>query len=118
LNLTVSLRGAREVKNNCQIIRLAGLLDSFSEATFSKVLGDLIEEGPNQVILDLSSIEFLDSSGLGALVKIAKKLKDAGGSFQIVANPRVTQTVKLVRLEKFLSLRNSLDDALKNINQA
>ncbi|WP_197285334.1 MULTISPECIES: STAS domain-containing protein [Planktothricoides] len=118
MNLTVSLRGAREVKNNYQIIRLTGLLDAFSEATFSKVLGDLIKEGPNQVILDLSKIEFLDSSGLGALVKIAKEAQNAGGSFQIVANPRVTQTVKLVRLEKFLSLQNSLEIALENINQA
>jgi anti-anti-sigma factor len=114
----VSLRGTREVKDKCQIIRLTGLLDAFSEATFSKVLGKLIDEKPNQLILDLSKIEFLDSSGLGALVQLAKKAQTAGGSFQIVANARVTQTVKLVRLEKFLSLQNSLEIALENINQA
>lgn len=34
---------------------------------------------------------------------------------QIVTNPRVTQTVKMVRLEKFLKLQNSLDEALKNV---
>jgi anti-anti-sigma factor len=113
----VSLRGTREVKDNCQVIRLTGLLDAFSEATFSKVLGNLIDEKPNQVILDLSQIEFLDSSGLGALVQLAKKAQNAGGSFQIVANPRVKQTVKLVRLETFLSLQNSLEIALEKINQ-
>ncbi len=124
----MSLRGTREVKNNCQIIRLTGLLDAFSEPTVRKVLGDLIgelieiaqqdEKTTDPVILDLSKINFIDSSGLGALVQIAKKLKDAGGTFQIVSNTRVTQTVKLVRLDKFLSLQDSLDDALKNIHQA
>ncbi|BAQ62346.1 putative anti-sigma factor antagonist [Geminocystis sp. NIES-3708] len=37
------------------------------------------------------------------------------GKMQIVSNPRVTQTVKMVRLEKFLNLKNSLDEALKDI---
>lgn len=106
------------MKNNCQIIRLNGLLDAFSEATFRKVLGNLIDDTPVDMILDLSKIEFLDSSGLGALVQIAKKLKDANLTLHIVTNARVTQTVKLVRLDKFLSLHDSLDDALKNINQA
>ncbi|TVP65518.1 MAG: anti-anti-sigma factor, partial [Nodularia sp. (in: Bacteria)] len=31
LNLTVSLRGTREVRDNCQLFRLTGLLDAFSE---------------------------------------------------------------------------------------
>lgn len=113
----MSLRGTREVKDKCQVIRLTGLLDAFSEATFRKVLGTLIDDTPTHMILDLSKIEFVDSSGLGALVQIAKKLKDAGLTLQIVTNSRVTQTVKLVRLEKFLSLQNSLELALKNIPQ-
>jgi anti-anti-sigma regulatory factor len=37
---------------------------------------------------------------------------------QIVSNPRVTQTVKLVRLEKFLSLQPSVDEAVKNVKDA
>lgn len=114
----MSLRGTREVRPNCQIIRLTGLLDAFSEATFRKVVAKLIDEAPANVILDLSKIDFVDSSGLGALVQLVKKAQTAGGSLQIVTNPRVTQTVKLVRLEKFLSLQNSVDAALENLNQA
>ncbi len=34
-----------------------------------------VEEGPKHLILDLSKIDFVDSSGLGALVQLAKKLK-------------------------------------------
>lgn len=70
------------------------------------------------MILDLSKIDFVDSSGLGALVQLVKKAQTAGGILQIVSNPRVTQTVKLVRLEKFLSLQNSVDAALDRLNQA
>jgi anti-anti-sigma factor len=67
------------------------------------------------VILVLSQIDFIDSSGLGALVQLVKKAQTAGGSLQIVTNARVTQTVKLVRLEKFLSLQPSVEAAIENI---
>ncbi|MDB9313441.1 STAS domain-containing protein [Spirulina sp. CS-785/01] len=117
LTLTVSLRGTREVRENCQIFRLTGLLDAFSEPTFRRVLSNCIDKGPTHIILVLSQIDFVDSSGLGALVQIVKKAQTAGGSVQIVTNPRVTQTVKLVRLEKFLSLQPSVEEALENINK-
>lgn len=103
------------MRDNYQIFRLTGLLDAFSEPTFRKVIGKCIEDGPIHVILDLSQIDFVDSSGLGALVQLAKQAQSAGGTSQIVTNARVTQTVKLVRLEQFLSLRPSMEEALGNI---
>jgi anti-anti-sigma factor len=118
LNLTVSLRGTREARDNCQLFRLTGLLDAFSEPTFRKVLGSKIDEGPKHIILDLSQIDFVDSSGLGALVQLAKQAQNASGTLQIVTNARVTQTVKLVRLEKFLSLQPSVEAALENVKQS
>ena len=94
------------------------MLDAFSEPTFRKVVDKHIEEGPKHIILDLSKIDFIDSSGLGALVQLVKKAKGADGSLQIVTNARVTQTVKLVRLEQFLSLQPSVEVALENVNKA
>jgi anti-anti-sigma factor len=94
------------------------LLDAFSEPTFRKVLGSKVDEGPKNIILDLSQIDFVDSSGLGALVQLAKQAQTAEGTLQIVTNARVTQTVKLVRLEKFLALQTSVDAALLNLKPA
>ena len=93
------------------------LLLAFSEPTFLKVLTKYIEDGPTHIILDLSTIDFVDSSGLGALVRLVKKAKSESGSVQVVSNPRVTQTVKLVRLEQFLSLQPNVDVALENLKK-
>ncbi|HAN45986.1 MAG TPA: hypothetical protein DCQ32_05480, partial [Cyanobacteria bacterium UBA8156] len=111
LTLTVSLRGSREVRDGYQLFRLTGQLDAFSEPSFRRVMVRCIDEGPAHLILDLSTIDFMDSSGLGVLVQIAKKIQVNQGSLRIVTNPRVTQTVKLVRLEQFLSLVTSLEEA-------
>ncbi|MCA6574658.1 MAG: STAS domain-containing protein [Pseudanabaena sp. M158S2SP1A06QC] len=113
----MSLRGSREVKDTYQMIRLTGLLDAFSEPAFKKVIGKCVEDGPFNVILDLSTIDFVDSSGLGVLVQMAKKTHGLSGTLQIITNPRVTQTVKLVRLDQFLSLQTSIDEALAKIDQ-
>lgn len=117
MTLTVSLRGTRDVKENYQLFRLNGLLDAFSEGTFRKVVSKCIDTGPKHVVLDLSQIDFVDSSGLGALVQLVKKAQTSGGTLHIVSNPRVTQTVKLVRLEKFLSLQPSVEVAEETIKK-
>ncbi|NCJ07002.1 anti-sigma factor antagonist [Synechococcales cyanobacterium C] len=113
----MSLRGTRDVRDNYQLFRLTGLLDAFSEPVFRKVLNKYIEDGPINVILDLSKIDFIDSSGLGVLVQLAKQAQTANGTFQIVTNPRVTQTVKLVRLEGFLALQTDVETAIANLSK-
>ena len=113
----MSLRGTREVKENYQIFRFTGLLDAFSEPTFRKVVSNFIDSGPKDIVLVLAQIDFIDSSGLGALVQLVKQCQNAGGSFQVVTNARVTQTVKLVRLEKFLSLQPSVEVALEKLKK-
>jgi anti-anti-sigma factor len=109
------LRGTREVKDTYQIIRLAGLLDAFSEPTFKKVLTKSVEDGPKSIVLDLSKIDFIDSSGLGSLVQLFKKVQTEQGKLQIVTNPRVTQTMKMVHLEQFFSLNTTLEAAVDKL---
>ena len=82
------------------------------------MLSNCVDSGPKNLVLDLSQIDFVDSSGLGALVQLVKKAQSAEGTLQIVSNPRVTQTVKLVRLEKFLSLQESVAFAIENIKNS
>lgn len=112
------MRGTREIKDNYQLFRLTGLLDAFSELIFRKSIGSCIDEGPKDIILDLSKIDFVDSSGLGALVQLVKKAQTEGGTLQVVTNPRVTQTVKLVRLEQFLSIQSSVNAAIAKVKPA
>jgi anti-anti-sigma factor len=90
-------------------------LDAFSEPVFKKIMAKFAEDGPAHIILDLSAIDFVDSSGLGALVQLQKKAVGASGSLQIISNTRVTQTVRMGRLEQFLSLRPSIEEAISQI---
>ena len=109
--LTVSLRGNLDVKTNIIVFTFKGQLDAFSEKQFKTfVTTNLDNKLP--FVIDLSKIDFLDSSGLGALVQTAKECKKLKLGFSVVGNSRVSQTIKLVRLGEFLNLKSCLEEAL------
>ena len=113
--LTVSLRGGFEQKDGCLVFHFTGQLDAYSEKQFMEYVGDVLKANKLPSVLDLSKIDFLDSSGLGALVQLAKQCTDSKRSFLLVGNTRVSQTVKLVRLEEFLHLVEDLPTALNQL---
>ncbi len=110
--LTVSLRGGCERQSQCLLFSFTGQLDAYSDKQFSAFITERISDPQEPIVLDLSRIDFLDSSGLGALVQLAKDRNTSAAPFLIVGNARVVQTVKLVRLEEFLHLQPDLDTAL------
>ena len=93
------------------VFTFKGQLDAFSEKQFKTFVINNLNKGLPFVI-DLTKIDFLDSSGLGALVQTAKECKKLKIDFSVVGNSRVAQTIKLVRLGDFLNLKSSLEEAL------
>jgi len=116
--LTVSLRGGCEPQAGCLLLRFTGQLDAYSERQFREFIEQHGSTGDLPLVFDLSRIDFIDSSGLGALVTIAKQCNEAGRRFVVVGNSRVVQTVKLVRLEAFLHLQPDLPTALGALSAA
>ena len=113
--LTVSLRGGFEQQAHCQLFQFTGQLDAYSDKQFSDFISGHRSVTPQPLVIDLSRIDFLDSSGLGALVQLAKDCNTNNYPFVVVGNARVVQTVKLVRLEDFLHLQPDLDTALGHL---
>ena len=109
------MRGNIDVKTNIIVFTFKGQLYAFSEKQFKTfVTNNFKNDLP--FIIDLSKIDFLDSSGLGALVQTAKECKKLKLGFSVVGNSRVAQTIKLVRLGDFLNLRSNLEDAITYLN--
>ena len=113
--LTVSLRGGYDRRDACLVFSFTGQLDAYSEKQFITYVNDVLESNQLSVVIDLSKIDFIDSSGLGAMVQTAKKCNKAKRSFVVVGNSRVIQTIKLVRLEDFLHLEPDLKTAIRKL---
>ena len=113
--MTVSLRAGFERRKGCLIFYFTGQLDAYSEKQFTNFVNDVFSSNELPMVIDLTNIDFIDSSGLGAMVHLAKHCKKLKRSFVVVGNPRVIQTIKLVRLEEFLHLVPDLDTALNKL---
>ena len=105
------------------MFHFTGQLDAYSERQFCEFVNTNKGSASKAtaklpLVLDLSRIDFIDSSGLGALVQIAKNCNETKRRFLIVGNSRVVQTVKLVRLESFLNLQPDLATALQRLATA
>ena len=98
------------------MLNFTGQLDAYSEKQFTTFINEVFASNQLSVVIDLNNIDFIDSSGLGAMVQAAKKCTQSKRSFSVVGNPRVVQTIKLVRLEDFLHLSPDLNSAITKLS--
>jgi anti-sigma B factor antagonist len=70
-----------------RIVRLTGDVDAYSSSQLRDRLAQLIDDGAESVVLDLSGLQFLDSTGLGVLVGAQKRLTQANGEL-VLRSPR------------------------------
>ena len=69
--------------------------------------------GPPQVVLDLEAVHFIDSSGLGLVLGVLRRVRQAGGTLRVVVvEPQVTGLFALLGLDTIVDLRPSVADAL------
>ena len=98
------------------MLNFTGQLDAYSEKQFTTYINDVLDSNQLSVVIDLNNIDFIDSCGLGAMVQAAKKCSQSKRAFNVVGNPRVVQTIKLVRLEEFLHLAPDINTAISKLS--
>ncbi len=91
----------------------SGRLDAANAPEFRKQMQELINQGNNVLILDLASLKFIDSSGLGAIVATLKMLKEEGELLLCGANHTVLQLFKLTRMDRVFKLYPDVRGALE-----
>lgn len=88
-------------------------IDAASAVQFKDDFFNLTREGTGRVILDLGNVEFLDSSGLGAVVASMKSLED-GKKLDISGlTPNVEKVFRLTRMDSIFRIFDNLDAAIQ-----
>jgi anti-sigma B factor antagonist len=79
-----------------------------------KVL-DAMHAGARKVLVDFTSTGYIDSSGLGALVSLAKKLREVGGELRLAGlNEDLRTLFELTKLDTLFAITATADEALKS----
>lgn len=87
-------------------------IDAAMAIQFKEDMRAETENDAARVILDLSLVEFIDSSGLGAIVASMKQLGDGRRLDLAGLHPVVEKVFRLTRMDTVFRLFQSLDDAL------
>ena len=90
-------------------------LDASVAPAFKQAVVTLIEGGERRLVINLAGVEFLDSSGLGALVSILKALGGNGAMAVCGAQGAVLALFKLTRMEKVFTLFATRTEAIASI---
>jgi anti-sigma B factor antagonist len=92
-------------ENASTVIDLIGDLDFHTARRLREKLLELHAGGANNVVLDMTSLEFIDSSGLSVLVAGLKRLRNSQGNLTLRAIPEQTRRVLEVSgLSRVLSI--------------
>jgi len=76
---------------------------------------DLAAESPN-VVLHLGGVEFVDSSGIGLLVRLLTRMRNTGGSLAIcAASPKIREVLNITRLHSILTPHESEAEAMADV---
>jgi anti-sigma B factor antagonist len=87
--------------------RLAGDLDIVTSEGVKRELAGLVDAGHDSLVLDLSDVGFVDSSGLGALVALHRHAESQGGRFAVRAvPPQVQRLFAITRLDDLLAVES------------
>ncbi len=96
-----------------KIIDVSGEVDLYNVSELKKALFS-ITDGQNQsVIVDMKNVNYMDSSGIGALVAGMKKMKAHNGKFALMnIHDDVLNILKLATLDKFFTIYNNEDELI------
>ncbi len=90
-------------------------LDATVAPTFKQEVVKLIEGGDSRLVLDLGTVEFLDSSGLGAMVSILKALGQRGTVVVCGVRGSVLSLFQLTRMDKVFAILPTREDAVARL---
>ena len=79
MDLTVT----RTVEGERALLRADGSIDAASRNRLATAATEVVDGGATTVVVDLSGVTFMDSTGIGTLVEIANQLDDADGTFYV-----------------------------------
>jgi anti-sigma B factor antagonist len=95
------------------VLAVGGEVDVATAPRLRERLIELVNDGQHRIVVDLSAVEFLDSTGLGVLVGALKRVRTHDGDLALVCTEsRVLKVFEITGLNKVFAMFASVDEAV------
>lgn len=102
-----------KVANNVLVLELT--IESLDAGNVRKLKEAIVEQigSSNRVVLDLSQLKFVDSSGLGVMLSCLRSVRERGGDLRLCSmTPTVRSLFELMRMHRVFNIYETKDEAL------
>ncbi|MGD1907973.1 MAG: STAS domain-containing protein [Leptolyngbyaceae cyanobacterium] len=100
-----------------KIIEPTGILDSTQADSFRQQVDEALGTDADKLLIDLSNISFVDSSGLGALVMVLKKVRAANKEMFVCSiNDQVRMLFELTSMDRVFKVLKDRDDFFEKVS--
>lgn len=115
LNLEVR---TRTIDDRVAVIELHGEMDVYTTPQAKEAMLELLEKGYYHLVVNLHGTDYLDSTALGVLVGMLKRVREQGGDLHLVGpNPRITRLLEITRLVHVFPIDASEQEATTKLTQ-
>jgi anti-sigma B factor antagonist len=98
-----------------RVFELIGSLDLATSPTVRAALTDASERGDHRIIVDLYKVDFLDSTGLGALIGAQRRARELDGDVRLVAKEgQILRLLRITGLLKVFAVYPTVDEAIRD----
>lgn len=95
----------RTDNDNESRLELDGALDALTAPEIRPIFDKVVTDGRRRVTVDLAKVTMIDSSGIGAIVSLFKRIKSGGGQVLVVgAKDQPLAVLKLLKLDRVFGL--------------
>lgn len=96
------------------ILKVGGYLDGHTAVELEQRMNSLMQAGSHRLVIDLSTLTYIASAGVGVLISLQHQAKTAGGGLQLVnPSPSVREIFSILGLQTILAIHDSLDAGVK-----
>ena len=109
----------RAVDDRATILAVEGEIHVSTAPEFSAMLSATVDGGRTSLVLDLTGVMFIDSTGLSVLLNALRQVTHAGGQMAVVcSNPTVLRLFEITRLDTTFDIHAELEPALAAVQAA
>jgi anti-sigma B factor antagonist len=108
----------RTIDNKLPVIELEGEVDVYTAPQLKQQMINLLESGNKQMMIDLTKVEYLDSTALGVLIGGLKRMREMDGNMVLVCpSARIRRVFEITGLDKIFDIYNTADEAQEAVGK-
>lgn len=108
----------KKLEDDVVVFSMRGNLDALSAPALKKEIDSLLAERRIHVVFDLARLDLIDSSGVGAIVSLFKRVRTLQGDVKIARlDGQPSEIFKLLRLDRAFEIFDTVEDAVRRFHE-